>query len=163
MRTINQLVVHRSEAGLTGREVATHEPQAYHLFIRQNGQVDWALHPWKSFDLGFEQPGQHAIGHNAHSIGIAVYGCFDEAPDSVLLCPPPRNLHPTQEQLDSLYTLCAGLAWWVGSGTEHKVAISGHTELPDATAFPGKVCPGRHLDMGLLRTWISKFEFRNTP
>lgn len=144
-RRIDLLVVHRQEAGHTGAQVALNEPHAYHLAVNKDGSVDWAL-SGKGFDLGFELPGQHATGYNWNSIAVALYGCFDPAPDGQELHPPPLNLHPTKAQLDTLNVLLPGLAWW--SGAKH---LMGHTELPHATRFPGKVCPGRHIDLDALR------------
>jgi hypothetical protein len=144
MRYVNLLVIHRTEAGRTGQEVARCENGAYHLFVRQDGQVDWAL--GGGFGLGFELRGAHAVGYNSQSIGIAVYGCFDPCPDGKP-GPLPHNLHPTQAQLDALELLCLGLCWWFG----RKLYLAGHTELRGATRYPGKVCPGRNLDMCALR------------
>lgn len=146
MRHIDLLIIHRTEAGHTGREVAQNEPGAYELFIRKDGTVDWALSQ-EGFDLGFELKGAHAAGYNSRSIGIGVFGCFDEQPEGKPLPYKPRNLHPTQAQLDSLELLCVGLSWWIG----RNLHIAGHTELPGSTRFQGKRCPGRNLDMNALR------------
>lgn len=145
-RPIDLLVIHRTEAGRTGPEVAQAEGPAYHLFIPKDGSVQWALGQG-GFDLGFELRGAHAVGYNARSIGIAVYGCFDLEPEGKPQFPKPTNLHPTQAQLDTLDVLCRGLQWWLGD----IVNLAGHTELPNATRFPGKRCPGRNLDMSKLR------------
>ncbi len=145
-RNIDLIVIHRTEAGFDGATVSRNEPVAYHLFVRQDGQVDWALSA-HGFDLGFELRGAHAVGYNSRSIGIAVYGCFDPEPEGQPMYPLPRNLHPTKAQLDSLEVLCSGLTWWFGK----PLMLAGHTELPHSTRFLGKRCPGRNLNMDLLR------------
>lgn len=148
-RKVTLLVIHRCETGHTGQEVARVEPGAYHLFIDKVGQVHWALSPGPNhtWDLTFRDRGAHAMMWNADSIGIAVYGCFDEAPEGKLLDPPPHNLHPTQAQLDALEVLIEGLCWWFSK----KLFLAGHTELPRASRDPLKVCPGRNLRVAEIR------------
>lgn len=130
MRAIDTLVIHRYEV-TTGTD--------YNMLIGPDGAVD--------VTGSLEQVGAHAVGWNHRSLGIAAYGCFDPEPESLPLAHLPHNLHPTPQQLAALETLVLGLCWWLGK----RLYVAGHTELPNASRFPGKRCPGRYLDMDALR------------
>lgn len=135
---IKGVVIHRSESGHTGDEVARRAPGAYHLFVRKDGTTDLVLG-----DLGFEVSGAHAVGFNRISVAIAVYGCFIEAPPGIRY----KNQRPTQAQLDSVELLILGLKWWLG----RDLWVMGHTELPKASRDPSKVCPGPYFPLDAIR------------
>ena len=85
---------------------------AYHFRIRQKGELDWCLH--------LEEMGGHTEGHNEHTLGACLNGCFTQGRE------------PTEEQLDKLTYLVLALMQEVPSIKE----IKGHRE------FKPTACPG---------------------
>lgn len=129
MRRIVGIVVHRSEAGFTGEQVNEREyPNSYHYFIRADGTVDRML--------PVPVVAKHALSWNASTIGIALYGDFDPRDRS-------RNMTPTPYQLQSLVELCVSLRAEYGT----QLWIKGHTDLPGATKYSDKRCPGPNLNL----------------
>jgi len=78
-RSINLLVIHcsatRVDRNFTGKDIdAAHRARGfseagYHYYIRKNG----AIEPLRALD----KVGAHALGYNAHSIGICYEGGLD--------------------------------------------------------------------------------------
>jgi hypothetical protein len=103
----------------------TGREQPYSLLVWPDGRIEQAL------ELG--EYGPHAgVGNaNRELIGVGAVGDFRKDP-------------PTVAQYGSLVALCALLCAWVG-----RVYVTGHTEIPHD--WRGKECPGRHLDMDILR------------
>lgn len=79
MRTINLIVIHcsasRADRCYTEHDLTTDHLRrgfskaGYHFYLRKNGDIK-SLRP-------IEQPGAHARGHNANSIGICYEGGLD--------------------------------------------------------------------------------------
>jgi len=79
MREINLIVIHcsatRADRDVTAQDInATHKVRGfsswgYHYYIRKNGKVE----PMRPLD----EPGAHARGHNARSIGVCYEGGLD--------------------------------------------------------------------------------------
>lgn len=129
------IIIHRTESGHTGDEVLLAEKEqgcGYHYFIRKDGGIDQL---YLDNDLIW-----HALAWSRHGIGIAVFGDFDPKEASV-------NREPTAEQIGSLIALVQDL--WRKYGM---LPLYGHTELPRATMFPDKVCPGSALDVHSIQT-----------
>jgi N-acetyl-anhydromuramyl-L-alanine amidase AmpD len=124
-----------SDEELTGMDIAarfrsfvalgTGRRVAYHLIIRSSGVVEQLL--------PLDVRGAHAIGQNYCSWGVAAVGDFDVRP----MADNQRAM--LVELLRFLRTLRPG------------AEIFGHTEVPGTSSDPEKRCPGRYLDMDLLR------------
>lgn len=131
------IMIHRTESGATGDEVRVAEAEhscGYHYFVDHAGKI---AQLYLDNDLIW-----HALTWSRHAIGIAVFGDFDPLENSI-------NSAPTAHQIDSLVQLCTDL--WRKYGT---LPIVGHTELPHATAFPHKRCPGPNLDVRALELQV---------
>lgn len=131
------IIIHRTETGHTGDEVRTAEAESqcgYHYFIDKAGKV---AQLYLDNDLIW-----HALTWSRHGIGIALYGDFDPQELS-------RNSVPNQAQLDALTKLI--VTCWQKYGP---LPVVGHTELPHATAFPKKRCPGPNLDVRALELQV---------
>ena len=148
---VNKLIIHRVGVNLkakppvnwgnSARDIAPHflgsaKPDAgknlgheipYTFFVTPDGVVEQTLH---LYDYG-----PHASRYNSTGIGIAVIGDF-------------RVVPPTEEQYKSLVWLCAVVC----DSTDIKSGdIYGHTDLPNASRDPTKVCPGDKLSISKLR------------
>jgi hypothetical protein len=99
----------------------------YTFLLRANPGV-WTLEQLLPLSIC----GAHAIGYNARSIGIATVGDFRKAP-------------PAAGQYDKLVQL-ATLLLPINGGLDPV----GHTDLPDASADPNKVCPGAFLPVKVI-------------
>lgn len=131
------IIIHRTETGHTGEEVRVAEAESqcgYHYFIDKSGKTDQL---YLDNDLIW-----HALTWSRHGIGVAVYGDFDPKDLS-------RNKVPEQAQIDALCALC-NLLW----NKYGPLPLVGHTELPHATAFPSKRCPGPNLDVRALELMV---------
>lgn len=138
---IKYLVIHRLDVGSTPEAIykafADGKPYAagsytgqklpYHFFLPKNpeGQI-YQLHPL--LDIA-----PHAKSFNQEGIGIAVEGDMTKGP-------------ATAVQYDTLVKLCAYLIELYGD-----LKIVGHTDLPNSTNTPGKICPGKYLNIERLR------------
>ena len=79
MREINLIVVHcsatRADRDFTENDLEVcHRHRGfnvagYHFYLRKNGDI--------KYTLPLEKPGAHALGYNAHSIGICYEGGLD--------------------------------------------------------------------------------------
>ena len=109
----------------TGRELP------YHFVIEASGRVAQCL--------PLEEVGRHARRWNAAAIGVACIGDFRA-------CPP----EPMQREalVELLAGLCLGLNLIARS-------VKGHDELAGGSAHPSKRCPGRHLDLAMLRSDVA--------
>lgn len=114
-------------------------PNRYHLFIRQNGHVDWTV-PFETRDASCKD-------FNKCAISVALFGCF--VPGAKI-----KNQHPRPEQIQALISLIHNLDWWFG----RKLIVKGHSELGlSGTSHPAKVsdpreqCPGPNLDLDSVR------------
>lgn len=103
---------------------ATGGPMPYAIVIDFLGQA------WQAAPLSWVTP--HTKGHNRTTIGVAVMGNF-------------TRHEPTVAQRKSTAWLLAGLLAW-----RPDLTIVGHTDTPNATNTPGKVCPGALLGMGVI-------------
>jgi len=141
------ILIHRCETGHTGPEVKKAEAQyglGYHYFIRKDGTVDRL---YEDSALVW-----HALHHSTYMLSIAVYGDFHPADKS-------RNSKPTTAQLISLVKLCTSL--WEKYGA---LPIYGHTDLPNASTDPSKVCPGRNLDVASIAKQVFlSFDWTKVP
>jgi hypothetical protein len=88
----------------------------YHFLIRKDGTVEQML--------PLLTRGAHSIGYNSKSIAISVAGDY-------------RKERATQEMIGRVAAVCAHLIPINGG-----LRIVGHTQLPNASADAGKVCPG---------------------
>lgn len=77
----------------------------------------------------------HAVSHNPSTVGVALIGDFRREP-------------PAPAQRLVLPWVCASLLLQLGATPEH---LHGHDELTGASRDPDKECPGRHLNMDVLR------------
>jgi N-acetylmuramoyl-L-alanine amidase len=99
----------------------------YHVLIRYDGKADQML--------PLAVRGAHARGYNATSIALAYVG---------------ETGGPNPAQYATLLRLCRAVLVWGGS----HVKIVGHTDLPDASRDPAKVCPGPGLSVPALSATI---------
>ena len=136
---VDKLIIHRVGASLGGNGPSiaaafrdqsqfaagsyTGGEMPYHFVLRENGIIDQCL------TLGDHAP--HARRFNATGLALAVVGDF-------------RIAAPGVDQWEALRAFC-GL--WFLYGLE----VYGHDELPGASKDPAKACPGRFLDMNVLR------------
>lgn len=132
MRDINQIVIHCSatppdmDVGRT--EINEWHVQrgfgsiGYHVVIRRNGDIE-AGRP-------IHQPGAHAKGHNANSIGICLVGGVERDGSAMV---PTDNFTP--QQYESLEIMVTGLCY--AFSLDPKEAVLGHRDLPNVT----KACP----------------------
>ena len=137
-----RIVVHRIGPALNGVTVRAAEdvaafygqnPQytggkpAYHAVVTADGEVEISERDTKIC--------MHAVGYNGESLGIAVVGDFRKA-----------KIRPHQ--------YAALLQWCVDKCRAYGIQpgrVSGHTDLPGATNTPGKICPGKGIDIQQLR------------
>ena len=112
---------------------------AYSILIKPDGQIEQAL------PLSYVSP--HGKRWNFRAVGVAWVGDFTREP-------------PTGAQMAAGEWL---LRWLVQSlCPKHSVTFDGavypcmigHTEAPDSTSDPDKVCPGDKLPMGELRARV---------
>ena len=104
------------------------EDIGYHFLIGKNGKL------YKGRSEKFI--GAHVYGHNKNSIGICLIGNFDEE-------------QPTKQQIQNL------IKFLKQKTKEYKIPtknIFGHREFPNVT----KTCPGKFVDMDLIRKMVSK-------
>jgi len=86
---------------------------AYHFYIRGDGEVSWCL--------PLEEEGGHTLGHNGHTLGVAVAGTYT------------GEQEPSALQLLRLTQLMRGLQEHVPTARD----IKGHREITLRTACPG--------------------------
>lgn len=97
----------------------------YHFLVFPDGRVAQCL--------PLDRAGAHAMKWNSKSIGIACLGDF--------------RLHPMPSvQESSLIDLCSMLRLLVAG-----VQMIGHTDLPESSTDVLKVCPGKEINLSLLR------------
>lgn len=146
---VDRIIIHRigGTLGETGQEISdwftTHEEgqtglkTPYHFIIRKDGTIDQLL--------ALTKLAPHARRYNRTSVAIACIGDF-------------RRHVPTPEQIVSLERLCAIMSRFLRGAQ-----ISGHTELPQASLDPKKVCPGKKLDLRQLRFAVAERLAKFTP
>jgi hypothetical protein len=147
---VDKVVVHQigESLGKTGAQIAasfrdtskfaagsyTGGEMPYSFVIRTNGIIDQCLR--------LTDTGPHAKRWNSSSVSIALIGDF--------------NKHePTNEQVCSLIELCVPLY-------AYGMSIHGHTELPGSSSDPAKRCPGKLLDMDVIRSEVHFIQESNT-
>lgn len=113
-----------------GAAAATGGEMPYHFVINRAGDVEQCL---KMTDYG-----PHARAWSVSGFGVALVGDF-------------RHERPNVSQWQSLGSLCVALCKLWG-----EPAIFGHTELADASTDPNKQCPGRNIDIELLRRYVAQ-------
>ncbi len=101
----------------------------YHFVIGEDGTTEQCI--------PLDRTGAHAMKWNSKSIGIACIGDFrlHEMPDA---------------QKRALIDLCSMLRLLIAG-----VQIIGHTDLPESTTDPLKICPGKKLDMPTVRMLVA--------
>lgn len=92
---------------------------------------------------GMDAEGAHATGHNRDSIGIVLTGNFEAQP-------------VPEDRYESLVDMCVYLVRRYGLRSSDVV---GHRELPGAATL----CPGKHIDMGQLRSDVDRRLVRSAP
>lgn len=92
---------------------------------------------------GMDAEGAHASGHNSTAIGICLTGNFERDP-------------VPEDRYESLVDMCVYLVRRYGLRSSDVV---GHRELPGATTL----CPGKHIDMGRLRSDVDRRLVRAAP
>lgn len=140
---ISTLVIHRQNVGSTSEELAkffldrklgTGGCMPYHFIVRKDGTIEQAV------PLRIVAPG--AVKLNRSGVQIALHGDFRKAP-------------PTEEQFNATVMLCATLQHAFNAHS-----IVEHTSVPGTTLTPGKICPGKYLDMRKLRQVCSEISIR---
>lgn len=134
--------VHRTGLGESAQEVArafeggnpdaaraTGGRMPYTHVVARDGRIEQAL--------GWADVGPHASTWNLRSASVAVVGDF-------------RTHEPTNEQWDSLVWLCSLASVLIGGAA----GLYGHDELDGGSRDPHKECPGKRLDMGILRACV---------
>ena len=126
MREINLIVVHcsatRADRDFTENDLEVcHRHRGfngagYHFYIRKNGDI--------KNTRPLEKPGAHALGYNAHSIGICYEGGLDESGKTADTRTPEQK-ERLRELLWKLHTLFP------------HAFIVGHRDLPGVK----KACP----------------------
>ena len=126
MRPINLIVVHcsatREDRDFTEYDLdVCHRRRGfngagYHFYIRKNGDI--------KNTRPLEKPGAHALGYNAHSIGICYEGGLDESGKTADTRTPEQK-----EQLRELL-------WKLHTLFPHALIV-GHRDLPGVK----KACP----------------------
>ena len=126
MREINLIVVHcsatRADRDFTENDLEVcHRHRGfngagYHFYIRKNGDI--------KNTRPLEKPGAHALGYNAHSIGICYEGGLDESGKTADTRTPEQK-ERLRELLWKLHTLFP------------HALIVGHRDLPGVK----KACP----------------------
>ena len=126
MREINLIVVHcsatRADRDFTENDLEVcHRHRGfngagYHFYIRKNGDI--------KNTRPLEKPGAHALGYNAHSIGICYEGGLDESGKTADTRTPEQK-----EQLRELL-------WKLHTLFPHALIV-GHRDLPGVK----KACP----------------------
>ena len=126
MREINLIVVHcsatRADRDFTENDLEVcHRHRGfngagYHFYIRKNGGI--------KNTRPLEKPGAHALGYNAHSIGICYEGGLDESGKTADTRTPEQK-----EQLRELL-------WKLHTLFPHALIV-GHRDLPGVK----KACP----------------------
>lgn len=153
LKDIDKVVVHRieRELGLDAPAIArsfqdtakfkagsyTGGEMPYTFIICEDGMVDQALE--------LSDAGPHVRRYNHCAVGVAVIGDF-------------RYDEPKAAQWVNLVELSVELLRWLGLGSH---GLYGHDELPDASADPLKKCPGKNLDMNVLRLEAQKVMSRH--
>lgn len=102
----------------------------YTVVIGDDGTAELAL-PWQEI-------GPHALRWSSPTIGVVALGDFTKR-------------KPTLEQWNGAVDVVAELIAALGLDPMSKTHLAGHTERPDATHNPGKVCPGKFWDMDRFR------------
>lgn len=138
-RDISKQVHHRSHMGLDtpeelveafkDRSLGTGGKYPYHFYVLRDGSI------WQLVRLDEQAPG--ARGHNRNGIQVAWEGDM-------------RRDVPTTAQWEAGLDLARELY------LRFDAPAFGHTELPNASRDPAKVCPGANLDMDAIRHYISK-------
>lgn len=138
LEIISTLVIHRQAMGetvevcakaFTDKSLGTGGSMPYHFVIARDGNIEQGV------PLGLEAPG--ALKLNKCGIQISVFGDF-------------RSKDPTPAQFGALVELCTVLSNMFSS-----VSIVGHSDVPGAAGDTGKICPGKKLDLKVLRERVS--------
>lgn len=148
LKDITCVVVHRieRELGLDAESIAKsfRNQEKYAAGSYTGGQMPYTLVICEDGDvqqaLALSDVGPHAKKWNTPGIGIAVIGDFRYDP-------------PKAAQWVHLVELSVELLRWLGVGS---AALYGHDELEGGSGDPNKKCPGKNLDMHMLRTEVQK-------
>lgn len=120
LNTIDTIVIHHDAFAqpITSEQLARSfvrmgwPGMAYHFHISQEGNIDWCLH--------LEETGGHTEGHNGHTIGVCLNGCFTQG----------------REPTDAQTTALTGLVRVLSKEIPSVKGIKGHRE------FKPTACPG---------------------
>jgi len=102
-------------------DLGTGRRPPYHVLIRQDGIAEQCL--------PLSIAGAHCVGRNHQSLAVAVVGDF-------------RHILPSAAQWDALVWVVA--QWMPINGGLDTV---GHSEIPNGSHDPNKICPGRHINV----------------
>lgn len=108
----------------------------YHFYVGKDGTIWQTL---RVFDMG-----AHARRWNKQAVGVAAIGDF-------------RSEAPSLRQFVSLQWLVTMLGW--GLTLDPARVLKRHDELPGGSSDPNKECPGKFLDVDLLRTATSSSSY----
>ena len=118
----------------------------YHTVVFKDGSIR-VLCRW-------DRMGNHTVGHNQHSLGIAFHGNFETDPKV-----PFANFdgrfgmpYPSENQIDAGARIVALWHLLYGIKTDFKTAIVPHFHLN-----PQKACPGKNFPRGLLESRIKYY------
>jgi len=105
----------------TAHDLGTGRRPPYHVLVRQDGVAEQCL--------PLSIAGAHCIGRNHASLSVAVVGDF-------------RYILPSSAQWDALVWIVS--QWKPINGG---LAVAGHSEIPNGSHDPGKICPGKHINV----------------